>query len=110
VPAAARHVRRFDPRARFEMPSLMTSVRAELAEKVLASGVLPECDCRCPSCRRSASITDRLAHADEHNLACWMDLREEIAHSTPISAATVTAFGCKPPRNNWSSHAGQFLI
>lgn len=78
LPTATRHVRRFDRRARFELPSLMTSVSAELAEKVLASGSLPECECMCPSCRRSADVGERLAHADEHNLWCWMDLRGQL--------------------------------
>jgi hypothetical protein len=78
VPAATRHVRRFDRRARFELSSVMTSVSAELAEKVLASGALPECECMCPSCRRSASVSERLARADEHNLWCWMELRGQL--------------------------------
>jgi Protein kinase domain len=79
VPAAARQIRRFDQQPRFELPSLMTSVGANLGEKALISGSLPECECPCPSCQRSSSVDERLAQANQHNLWCWMELHRELA-------------------------------
>jgi eukaryotic-like serine/threonine-protein kinase len=79
VPATTRQIRRFDQRPRFEFPSLMASLSADLAKKVLVSDSLPECECTCPSCRRGASVDERLAQANSHNLWCWMELRRKLA-------------------------------
>jgi hypothetical protein len=78
LPAATRQIRRFDSAPRFEFPSMMASLSAGLAERVLESEALPESRCRCPSCQQSSSVADRLAHADEHNLWTWIQLRDAL--------------------------------
>ena len=79
LPSAVRQIRRTDRASRFEFPSLMTSLAADLAAEALESGLLPECACECSSCKRASSIAERLAHADEHNLWAWIELRESLA-------------------------------
>jgi Protein kinase domain len=79
LPSATRQIRRTDRAARFEFPSLMTSLNADLAAEALESDLFPECSCECPSCKRASSIAERLAHADEHNLWAWIELRESLA-------------------------------
>jgi hypothetical protein len=79
LPSATRQIRRTDRASRFEFPSLMTSLNAELAAEALESDLFPECSCECPSCKRASSIAERLAHADEHNLCMWVELRESLA-------------------------------
>ena len=78
LPSASRQIRRTDRASRFEFPSLMTSLSADLATRVLESGVFPECSCECPSCRRASSTAERLAHAEEHNLWVWIGLRNAL--------------------------------
>jgi CheY-like chemotaxis protein len=78
VPAATRPIRRIDHASRFEFPSIMTSLSADLAEQVLDSGTLPESSCACLSCQRSSSTRDRLEHADDHNLCVWIALRDTL--------------------------------
>jgi hypothetical protein len=79
TPAATRQIRRVDHASRFEFPSIMTSLSAELAARALASDALPECSCSCPACRSARGITERLAHADEHNLWSWIQIRDALA-------------------------------
>lgn len=79
TPAATRQIRRVDHTSRFEFPSIMTSLSAELAARALASDALPECSCSCPACRSARGITERLAHADEHNLWSWIQIRDALA-------------------------------
>ncbi|MGA2455424.1 MAG: hypothetical protein ABSG93_18100 [Solirubrobacteraceae bacterium] len=78
IPAATRQIRRVDHASRFEFPSLMTSLSADLAAQVLASEALPESACECPSCRNASDVPGRLAHADEHNLWAWIQLRDDL--------------------------------
>ncbi|MGO9761297.1 MAG: serine/threonine-protein kinase [Solirubrobacteraceae bacterium] len=78
IPAATRQIRRVDHASRFEFPSLMTSLSADLASQVLASEALPESACECPSCRNASDVPGRLAHADEHNLWAWIQLRDDL--------------------------------
>lgn len=79
LPAATRQTRRTERASRFELPSLMASVSAEVATLALDSDVFPESACRCPSCQRASSTLERVAHADEHNLWAWTQLRDELA-------------------------------
>jgi hypothetical protein len=78
LPTPTRSVRSAAPDPRFELPSLMTSLPAGLALEALERGRLPERECACPSCRRCADLTERLKHANEHNLWSWMTLSREI--------------------------------
>jgi hypothetical protein len=78
LPAATRQTRRTERASRFEFPSLMTSLSADLAIQVLDSGAVPECDCQCPSCQRSSSTRERVARADDHDLWTWTQLRDEL--------------------------------
>ena len=57
----------------------MTSLPAALAGKLLDSGLLPESDCRCVSCRAASSTEERLAAADAHDLSHWLALRDTLA-------------------------------
>jgi hypothetical protein len=79
LPSAVRQIRRTDRASRFEFPSLMTSLSADLAAEALESGLLPESACGCPSCKRASSIVERLTNADQHNLWTWIQLRESLA-------------------------------
>ena len=79
VPASTKQVRRAPHASRFEFPSLMTSLAVDLAAQALSNASLPEHACNCHSCGRSTSVEERLAHADEHNLSVWMQLRDDLA-------------------------------
>lgn len=79
LPVSTRQIRRTDPDSRLEFPSLMTSLNADLAAQAVDSGALPESDCPCPPCQRASSTRERLAHADEHNLWAWTQLRDDLA-------------------------------
>jgi Protein kinase domain len=83
LPATGQTFRRVDRAPRFEFSSIMTSLPAALAGKLLDSGLLPESDCRCVSCRAASSTEERLAAADAHNLSHWFALRDSL---TALSA------------------------
>jgi hypothetical protein len=76
APSPARQIRRFDRAPRFEFPSIMTSLSADLAALALEAGELPECFCRCPSCENAGNVEEALQRADEHNLWVWLELRD----------------------------------
>lgn len=64
---------------RFEFPSIFASLEPDDAAALLAAGLLPECECSCPSCEFAADPTARVAAADDHDLACWLQLRDTLA-------------------------------
>jgi Protein kinase domain len=70
---------RTDQGARFEFPSVFTSLPPTEATALLESGVLPESECHCPSCRLAQDPAACVQHAEEHDLACWLALRDEMA-------------------------------
>lgn len=79
LPVSGQVIRNADRAPRFEFPSIMTSLSAGHAADALATGVLAECDCPCPSCAVAASVAERLLNADAHNLWVWSSLRDELA-------------------------------
>ena len=64
---------------RFEFPSIFASLEPDDAAAMLAAGLLPESECDCPSCAFAADPTARVAGADDHDLACWLQLRDTLA-------------------------------
>lgn len=76
LPTSVRPRYRAPGASRFEFASLMTSLQPDLAVELLESNAVPESDCQCPSCSRAATTTERVAHADEHNLWIWTQLRD----------------------------------
>jgi serine/threonine protein kinase len=76
---ATRGLSRADARPRFEFPSVMASLPPSAAVVALQSGVLPESNCLCPSCRSAKGPTEQIARADEHNAWAWIALRDELA-------------------------------
>ena len=63
---------------RFEFPSIFASLEPDDAAALLAAGLLPESECDCPSCAFAADSTARVAAADDHDLACWLRLRDTL--------------------------------
>jgi hypothetical protein len=63
---------------RFEFTSIFDSLDPDDAAALLKCGLLPESDCRCPSCRLAETPASRVAGADGHNLSCWLALRGEL--------------------------------
>jgi hypothetical protein len=63
---------------RFEFTSIFDSLDPDDAEALLKCGLLPESDCRCPSCRLAETPASRVAGADNHDLSCRLALRAEL--------------------------------
>ena len=61
----------------FDLPLLLQEQGDAAA--LLAAGLLPESECDCPSCAFAADPTARVAAADDHDLACWLQLRDTLA-------------------------------
>ncbi len=64
---------------RFEFPSIFASLEPDDAAALLAAELLPESECECPSCAFAADPTARVAAADDHDLSCWLQLRDTLA-------------------------------
>jgi serine/threonine-protein kinase len=64
---------------RFELPSLLCSLPAALAQRVIEQGLVPEAACSCVSCRRAGTPVSRVAAAREHNAAVVCRQRDALA-------------------------------
>lgn len=64
--------------ARFEIPSLLASFTPEQAERILASGLVPESSCPCSACASATSIRQRLARTVEHDAVMYEQLCDEL--------------------------------
>jgi len=76
--ATVRTPTRSDQSPRFDFGSIFTSLPAEQAIEILDGGVLPESECQCPSCQLAQTPRERVASADDHDLAGWLALREAL--------------------------------
>jgi|GEM_PF-971134 len=63
--------------ARFELPSLVSSLAPDVAARVLATGLVDEVDCPCPTCREADDLDARVRAAGAHN--AWVICREREA-------------------------------
>lgn len=64
---------------RFELPSIFASVEPGEAAVLLARELVPESQCLCPSCSFAGAPDACVRSADDHNLSCWLALREELS-------------------------------
>lgn len=78
LPSAVRQVRRRPAAARFELPSLLTSLDIDTARALLSHDAVPEADCPCPTCVAATTSEERVAHADSHNLWTWLMRRDAL--------------------------------
>jgi hypothetical protein len=74
---AARWGRREPPR--IWLPSIMTSLPAELAVKALAYEALAETSCPCPSCQAAEDPAQVVQRANRHNLYSWQELCSQLS-------------------------------
>jgi hypothetical protein len=64
--------------ARFEVPSLMCSLPAQLAQHLLKERLIPEADCKCSSCVKAGTPAKRVRAAREHNAAMISEQRDAL--------------------------------
>ena len=68
-----------DRRPRFELLSVFGSFAPEDATSLLELNLLPESECDCATCQLGGTVEDRVANADAHGIATWVDLQRQLA-------------------------------
>jgi hypothetical protein len=76
------------PAPRFEIPSLLASFSPDQAERILASGLVPESACTCDTCSAATTVRGRLERTIEHDAAMYELMRNEMNGVAPVTRVT----------------------
>jgi hypothetical protein len=68
---------------RFYFDSLMTSLRADLAARVLAAEVLPESSCECRTCQAADTYDEQALLGHGHDLGALLGRRDRLGLAVP---------------------------